>query len=194
MASTKRRALTDEERAERRAHDRETAMAAVRALASSDGWKAWLKVRRRFHAYSLGNQLLFAMQRPDATRVAGFRAWLALGYSVRKGERAIRIWIPIPPSKRKLQAWGDAGAVPAEKPPTHFKLGPVFDRGQVQELPPPAEPVCLEPPFAEVQGDSLAWALPRLEELAESIGSEVTFEALPEELGGFYDLKTRRSR
>jgi hypothetical protein len=32
------------------------------------------------------------MQKPDATRVAGFKAWLALGYCVRRGEKALRIF------------------------------------------------------------------------------------------------------
>lgn len=62
----------------------------------------------------------------------------------------------------------------------------------MQELPPPAEPANLDPPFAEVEGDSLAWALPRLEELADTIGSAVTFEVLPAEVGGYYDLKSKR--
>lgn len=127
MATTSKRRLTDEQRAERRAQDRETAQQAVAELTSSAGWQRWLRVRRSFHCYSLTNQLLIAMQRPDATRVAGFRAWLRLGYSVRKGERAIRIWTPIPPSKEKLEAWRHAGADPAAKPRTFFRLGPVFD-------------------------------------------------------------------
>lgn len=51
MAKTaKRRQLMDAEREQRRAQDRETSIAAVRALQSSAGWQAWLKVRRRFHA------------------------------------------------------------------------------------------------------------------------------------------------
>jgi len=127
MATTKKRRLTDEERDRRRAQDRETARRAVEALQSSAGWQQWLQVRRRFHSYSLHNQLLIAMQRPDATRVAGFRAWLALVYSVKRGERAIRIWTPIPPSKQKLDAWREAGGDPARKPRTCFRLGPVFD-------------------------------------------------------------------
>lgn len=188
---TKWRALTDDQRAERRAQDRETAMAAVRALETSDGWKGWLKVRRRFHSYSLGNQLLIAMQRPDATRVAGFRAWLALGYSVRKGEKAIRIWTPIPPSQQKLEAWRQAGADPAAKPRTFFRLGPVFDRSQ-QELPPPAEPAVLDAPVEPVVGDSLAWALPVLVQVGASIGSAVRVAPLADELGGFYEPGTRR--
>ena len=67
------------------------------------------------------------MQRPDATRVAGFNAWLALGYCVRRGETGLRPRVPCPPSKAKLQAWRDAGADPGEKPRTFFRLTTVFD-------------------------------------------------------------------
>lgn len=67
------------------------------------------------------------MQRPDATHVAGFRAWLALGYCVKKGETAIRIWTPIPPSRTALEQWRTAGADLSKKPRTRFRLGPVFD-------------------------------------------------------------------
>ena len=77
------------------------------------------------------------MQKPDATRVAGFKAWLALGYCVRRGEKALRIFAPCPPSKAKLKAWRDAGADPAEKPRTFFRLTAVFDRSQVQSFPRP---------------------------------------------------------
>jgi hypothetical protein len=70
---------------------------------------------------------LIAMQKPDAMRVAGFKAWLALGYCVRRGEKALRIFAPCPPSKAKLEAWRDAGADPAEKPRTFFHLTAVFD-------------------------------------------------------------------
>jgi hypothetical protein len=62
----------------------------------------------------------------------------------------------------------------------------------VQELPPPAQPAKLDPPIAPVWGDSLAWALPVLEQIAAAIDSEVTRDALPADLGGFYELKTRR--
>jgi hypothetical protein len=50
---------------------------------------------------SLNNQLLVALATPDASFVAGFRAWLKLGYCVRKGEKAIRIIAPVPIEARK---------------------------------------------------------------------------------------------
>ena len=106
-----RRQLTDQQRAQRRAQDREYAHRAVEQLRSSDGWNAWLTARASFRNYSVGNQLLIAMARPTATRVAGFRAWLKLGYSVGKrpddvpeGAWAIKIWAPCPPSRKAARA------------------------------------------------------------------------------------------
>jgi hypothetical protein len=82
-------------RAERRAADREQMREAVEALRTSEGWQRWLDVRRHFHTYSFHSQLMIALQCPEATRVAGFRRWLELGYVVEKGEKAIRIGRPV---------------------------------------------------------------------------------------------------
>lgn len=57
------RPLTDKERAEKRAAERELMAEAVDQLCSSEGWQRWLDVRRHFHSYSLRNQLLIALQR-----------------------------------------------------------------------------------------------------------------------------------
>ena len=183
--------LSDDERAARREADRQKARQAVEALKTSDGWQRWLALRRHFHRYSLANQLLIALQKPDATRVAGFRAWLKLGYAVRRGERAIKIWVPVPPSKKKLDEWRARGADPADRPRTWFRLGPVFDRSQVDPLPPPAEPVPLDPPIVALEGDDLAWAWPALVDLGAEIGSIVAVEPLPRGCGGSYDTTTR---
>src|SRR4051794_10625565 len=184
--------LTDAERSERREADRQKAREAVEALKTSDGWTRWLALRRRFHAYSLANQLLIALQKPDATRVAGFRAWLKLGYCVRRGERALRIWVPIPPLQRALEEWKADGEKDATRPRTYFKLGPVFDRSQVGPLPPPTDPIPLDPPIAPVEGEDLAWAFAPLVGLAGRIGAAVALEPLPEEIGGYFGSKARR--
>ena len=98
MATTTSRRLTDEERARRRAHDRARLEQAARELLTSEGWQRWIKVRARngLAKYSLGNQLLIAMQAPDAQFVAGFHAWKDLGRRVAKGQHGIRILAPIP--------------------------------------------------------------------------------------------------
>jgi antirestriction protein ArdC len=192
--SSRRRALTDEERAEKRAAERELMAKAIEELRSSEGWKRWLSVRRHFHSYSLHNQLLISGQCPEATRVAGFRSWLDLGYAVRKGERSIRIWAPCPPSKKKLEQWRKEGADPETKPRTFFRLVPVFDRSQVDPLPEfPGGPVNLEPPPSQpIAGDGLAHLLEPLGRFAASIGYAFEVKAIPGGAQGKCDRGERR--
>ena len=145
MAKT-RRPLTDAERDARRAAQRELVRASIEQLRTSDGWQAYLNARRRFPSYSWRNVLLILHQRSTATRVAGFRTWLDLGYCVRKrpddvpeGAWAIRIWARCEPSRKRIQSWRDAGGDPDERPRATYKLVNVFAQDQVQALPPPAK-------------------------------------------------------
>ena len=66
----------------------------VAALRDSEEFRRYLDVAARFHSYSWGNQLLIGLQRPDASRVAGYRAWQGMGRQVLKGEKAIKILAP----------------------------------------------------------------------------------------------------
>ncbi len=68
--------------------------AGVAALRESGEYQHWLDTAARFHHYSFGNQILIGMQRPDASRVAGYRAWQGMGRQVLKGEKAIKILAP----------------------------------------------------------------------------------------------------
>jgi len=82
-----RQPLTDEEREQRRAEQRELVVASIEQLRTSDGWQAYLKARAQFRSYSWRNVLLILHQHPTAERVAGFNAWLKLGYHVTKRPR-----------------------------------------------------------------------------------------------------------
>lgn len=110
MATTTRHRLSDQEREARRAEDRERLKHAAEQLLTSEGWQRWVRVRARggLARLSLNNQLLVALACPDATFVAGFKAWLALGYCVRKGEKAIRIVAPMPLKQRDAQSDDDS--------------------------------------------------------------------------------------
>jgi antirestriction protein ArdC len=66
----------------------------VADLDSDENWLAWLDMQSKFHDYSFSNTLLIALQRPDATRVAGYRKWQEMGRQVRAGERGIAILAP----------------------------------------------------------------------------------------------------
>jgi antirestriction protein ArdC len=192
MSATTYLKPSEDDRAARRKADREHARQAVERLRSSEGWQRWLTTRRHFHRYSLANQLLIAAARPTATRVAGFRKWLELGYAVQRGERAIKIWAPCPPSRKQLERWEREGRQPDERPRTYFKLVAVFAQDQVAPLPPPATPAPLDPPIHDVEGDELAAALPKLEALALEIGCRIEQEAIGGAAHGYYEIDTGR--
>ncbi len=90
---------------------------------------AYLSAMARFHRYSLGNVLLIGMQCPQASHVAGFRAWQRLGRRVRKGGRGIRILAPI--VRRGKVDENDSERVVA------FKTICVFDVSQTEGKPLP---------------------------------------------------------
>lgn len=76
----------------------------IKDLFESDKYRQYLRTMSRFHRYSVNNTLLIAMQRPDATRVAGFSKWRnQFGRHVRKGEKGIQIIAPTP-FKKKIDA------------------------------------------------------------------------------------------
>src|SRR5580658_316469 len=55
----------------------------------------YLGAMAKFHSYSFGNVMLIARQKPDATNVAGLRAWNSLGRFVKRGEKGIFILAPM---------------------------------------------------------------------------------------------------
>ena len=59
-------------------------------------YRSYLDTVSRFHKYSISNTMLIWMQCPNATHVAGFHTWLSLDRHVRKGEKGIRIFAPMP--------------------------------------------------------------------------------------------------
>jgi len=69
----------------------------VAALESghSEVLTAYLGAMAKFHTYSFGNVMLIARQKPDATNVAGLRAWNSLGRFVKRGEKGILILAPM---------------------------------------------------------------------------------------------------
>jgi len=102
MPSRYRRPATPAERA-RAAADREQRLAALHqqltdqviALVDGPAWRAWLATAAKFRTYSFHNTLLIALQRPDATAVAGYRVWQELGRQVNKGEKGIVLLAPV---------------------------------------------------------------------------------------------------
>ena len=67
----------------------------VEEFLSSDRYREYLGYMQKFHNYSFSNIILIAMQRPDATLVAGYDSWKRKGRHVKKGEKGIRIIAPV---------------------------------------------------------------------------------------------------
>jgi DNA primase catalytic core len=130
----------------------------VAAIRDGAAWHAWLDVAARFHHYSFGNQVLIAAQRPDATLVAGYRAWQGMGRHVRKGEKALWVLAPVT-VRRGTDAQGVPDATQLSDPLTTgadtdpstradwsrgrvvgFRGAPVFDVAQTEGEPLPAPP------------------------------------------------------
>lgn len=69
----------------------------VKDIFTSEMYTTYLRTMAKFHNYSFNNTLLIAMQRPDATLVAGFNAWKnKFNRYVKKGEKGIQIIAPAP--------------------------------------------------------------------------------------------------
>jgi antirestriction protein ArdC len=134
--TSKRSALTADEKAARLEEAHAMIASAVEAITTSEDWIAHLRFAARFHKYSFNNILLMAAQ-ADArgmnplTAVAGFRAWIDLGRSVRKGEKGLRILAPIVVKIKE----GEKG-FPGTKV-AGFRMTTVFDAQQTdgEELP-----------------------------------------------------------
>ncbi len=190
MAYTKR---TDTERAQRRQADRDRLEQAARALLTSEGWQRWVKVRSTngLARYSFGNQILIALQRPDATYVAGFRAFLQLDRCVRKGERAIRILAPMSVrAKESEPVEAQAKGANELQKRTVFRAVPVFDVSQTEPLP-DKEPAPLESPCQPIHGDSHAHLAEPLEALAGELGYTVTRQPIEGSADGWCDSGKR---
>jgi Putative metallopeptidase family (DUF6782)/N-terminal domain of anti-restriction factor ArdC len=170
------------EQIRRRHEQREQIRAAVSELVNAEGFRRWLDVRSRFHRYSFGNCLLIAMQRPDATHVAGYKAWAAkFERQVRKGEKAIRILAPIT-VKRPDPATGDERYVCVG-----FRGACVFDIAQTDGPELPAPPECVP-----AEGDCLEAHRSALEGLARELGYVTYYYAPPSGALGFCDRVGRR--
>ena len=118
----------------------------IKELFDSERYKEYLRVMSKFHNYSFNNTLLIAMQKPDASLVAGFNAWKNnFKRNVMKGEKGIKILAPSPfkikqemekidPATQKPVIGADGKPVTEEKEITipAFKVVSVFDVSQTE--------------------------------------------------------------
>ena len=167
--------------------------AGIKELMDSSKFKEYLKCLSKFHNYSLGNTILIAMQKPDATLVAGYTAWKTqFGRQVQKGEQGIRILAPTP-YKKKMEvdivdpSTGQARINPDGTKATElkeimvpaFKVVSVFDVSQTDGRPLPSIGV------NELTGDVRQYEM-FFEALKRSCPVPIAFEQIDSGAKGYY--------
>jgi len=143
--------LTSEKPAEKLKEITDRLEQGIAELFDSERYREYLKVMSKFHNYSFRNTVLIAMQKPDASLVAGFSAWKNnFERNVMKGQKGIKIIAPSPykikqemqkidPHTQKPVIGKDGKPVTEEKEVTipAYKVVSVFDVSQTEgkELP-----------------------------------------------------------
>lgn len=109
----------------------------IAEIYESSKFKDFIDTMAKFHNYSLGNIMLITLQKPGATRVAGYRTWQVLERNVKEGEHGIMILAPCFPPKPKKEEGEDEEEIEPELSPIYFKVVHVFDVAQTEgkELP-----------------------------------------------------------
>lgn len=170
----------------------------IKELFESDRYTAYLRTMSRFHHYSVNNQMLIHMQKPDATIVAGFNKWRdQFERHVRKGEKGIKIIAPTPFKKKfEEQKYDpdtmlpvldkDGKAVMEEKEVEipMFRPVTVFDVSQTEGKPLPHL-------AADLHGDVKQYEV-FLEALRRAAPVPVDFRPMKPELDGYFDQDAQR--
>jgi hypothetical protein len=153
---------------------------AVGQIQDSETFRRYLDIQARFHHYSPNNAALILAQRPEATRVAGYNDWLRMHRYVRRGEKAIKIIVPM----FKTTVDEESGE---ERRRVFFGVGNVFDLGQTDGEPLPEIDV---PVLQGEAGEHLYTGLLRV---ADREGLRVErAPGLAGEMMGFYERGARR--
>ena len=171
----------------------------IKELFDSDRYKEYLRVMSKFHNYSFNNTLLIAMQKPDASLVAGFQSWKNnFKRNVVKGEKGIKILAPSPfkirqemekidPATQKPVIGADGKPVKEEKEITipAFKVVSVFDVSQTEgkELP-------------DIAVDMLTGDVERFKDVFAALEKTspvpIGFEKIAGNSHGYYHLEEKR--
>lgn len=168
----------------------------IQDFMESEKYKAFLSSMAKFHNYSLNNQILIAVQKPDSTLCAGYTTWQKQNRYVKKGEKGIRIICPAPYKKEYLKdvidkTTGKPELLPdgkakqeiVQKVIPFFKVGYVYDISQTEGQP--------LPEIADILEGDLDEGLKSLKEAMLQVSPvPVRFQPIDGEANGFYSPAT----
>jgi len=164
----------------------------IQDFMESEKYKTFLSSMAKFHNYSLNNQILIAVQKPDSTLCAGYTTWQKQNRYVKKGEKGIRIICPAPYKKEYLKdvidkTTGKPELLPdgkakqeiVQKVIPFFKVGYVYDISQTEGQP--------LPEIADILEGDLDEVLKSLKEAMLQVSPvPVRFQPIDGEANGFY--------
>ena len=164
-------------------------------------YRNYLRTMSRFHNYSLNNQALIHLQRPDATFVAGYNRWRdKFSRHVLRGEKGITIIAPTPYKKKieqekldpdtKLPILDADGKVMTEEKEIEipmFRPVKVFDYAQTDGKPLPER---VASPVANLTGSVENYEA-FMEALRRSSPVPVEFKPLSADMDGYFSPKSQ---
>ena len=164
-------------------------------------YRNYLRTMSRFHNYSLNNQALIHLQRPDATFVAGYNRWRdKFSRHVLRGEKGITIIAPTPYKKKieqekldpdtKLPILDADGKVITEEKESEipmFRPVKVFDYAQTDGKPLPER---VASPVANLTGSVENYEA-FMEALRRSSPVPVEFKPLSADMDGYFSPKSQ---
>ena len=164
-------------------------------------YRNYLRTMSRFHNYSLNNQALIHLQRPDATLVAGYNRWRdKFSRHVLRGEKGITIIAPTPYKKKieqekldpdtKLPILDADGKVITEEKEIEipmFRPVKVFDYAQTDGKPLPER---VASPVANLTGSVENYEA-FMEALRRSSPVPVEFKPLSADMDGYFSPKSQ---
>ena len=164
-------------------------------------YRNYLRTMSRFHNYSLNNQALIHLQRPDATLVAGYNRWRdKFSRHVLRGEKGITIIAPTPYKKKieqekldpdtKLPILDADGKIVTEEKEIEipmFRPVKVFDYAQTDGKPLPER---VASPVANLTGSVENYGA-FMEALRRSSPVPVEFKPLSAEMDGYFSPKSQ---
>lgn len=158
----------------------------VKAVYNSEEYKRYLDFMGRFYDYSVNNIILIMMQKPEASLVAGYKAWQSkFNRQVRKGEKGITIIAPCPHKYKKDVVLADGTTEEHEFNWTSFRAVSVFDVSQTdgEEIP---DGVC-----KELNGDVADYESLKAKLVAVS-PVPIAFEDIDNGANGYFKLDEKR--
>lgn len=164
-------------------------------------YRNYLRTMSRFHNYSLNNQALIHLQRPDATFVAGYNRWRdKFSRHVLRGEKGITIIAPTPYKKKieqekldpdtKLPILDADGKIVTEEKEIEipmFRPVKVFDYAQTDGKPLPER---VASPVANLTGSVENYEA-FMEALRRSSPVPVEFKPLSADMDGYFSPKSQ---